>query len=112
MTQQYDLPGRVADIGARIKEARIAIGLSQEDFALRMGRTGRHWAWKVEAGQIGLSAGEIPRAAEMLGRFGAMADRRQGRGVRGRGPRHPPVLPSARVVGLHQRGGRRSSGRA
>ena len=68
MTQQYNLLGRVADIGARIKEARIAIDLSQEDFALRMGRTGRHWAWKVEAGQIGLSAGEIPRAAEMLGR--------------------------------------------
>jgi transcriptional regulator with XRE-family HTH domain len=67
MTQQYNLPGRVADIGARIKKARIAIDLSQEDFALRMGRTGRHWAWKVEAGQIGLSAGEIPKAAEMLG---------------------------------------------
>ena len=68
MTQQYNLLGRVAEIGARIKEARIAIDLSQEDFALRMGRTGRHWAWKVEAGQIGLSAGEIPRAAAMLGR--------------------------------------------
>ena len=68
MTQQYDLPGRLTEIGARIKEARTAIDVSQEDFALMMGRTGRHWAWKVEAGQIGLSAGEIPRAAEMLGR--------------------------------------------
>ena len=65
---QMDRQGRMAEIGSRIKEARIAIGMSQEDFALMMGRSGRHWAWKMEAGQIGLSAEELPRVAEVLGR--------------------------------------------
>ena len=68
MTQHDGVPGRAAQIGARIKLARIAVNMSQEDFAHRMGRSGRHWAWKLEAGQIGLSAVEAPRAAELLGR--------------------------------------------
>lgn len=65
---QMDRQGRMAEIGSRIKEARIAAGMSQEDFALKMGRSGRHWAWKMEAGQIGLSAEELPRVSEVLGR--------------------------------------------
>ena len=55
-------------IGQRVKEARTAIDMSQEEFASLMGKSGRHWAWKVEAGQIGLSAEQSPKAAELLGR--------------------------------------------
>ena len=56
------------EVGARLKEARIAAGISQEEFARLMGRSGRHWAWKVEAGLIGLSAREMPKVAMMVGR--------------------------------------------
>ena len=68
MTQHRNIDTGAAEIGSRLKEARIALGMSQEVFARRMGRSGRHWAWKIEAGQIGLSAHEAPRIAEVLGR--------------------------------------------
>ena len=68
MTQRRDIDTVAIEIGTRLKEARMALGMSQEEFAHRMGRSGRHWAWKVEAGQIGLSAREAPVAAKVLGR--------------------------------------------
>ncbi len=69
MTQHHRADdGRAAEIGARIKEARTEIGMSLDDFARRMGRSGRHWAWKLEAGRILLSARDAPAAAEILGR--------------------------------------------
>ncbi len=68
MTQKEIAARRKIEIGGRVKEARTASGISQEDFSHLMGRSGRHWAWKVEAGQIGLSAEEAPRAAELLNR--------------------------------------------
>ncbi len=68
MPQPAIVGGRKLQIGLRVKEARQAISMSQEEFSKLMGKSGRHWAWKVEAGQIGLSAEQIPNAAEILGR--------------------------------------------
>ena len=68
MPQPQVVSGRKLEIGLRVKEARQAISMSQEEFSKMMGKSGRHWAWKVEAGQIGLSAEQIPNAAEILGR--------------------------------------------
>ena len=68
MPQPQVVSGRKLEIGLRVKEARQAISMSQEEFSKLMGKSGRHWAWKVEAGQIGLSAEQIPNAAEILGR--------------------------------------------
>ena len=68
MPQPTIVSGRKLEIGLRVKEARQAIAMSQEEFSKLMGKSGRHWAWKVEAGQIGLSAAQIPNAAEILGR--------------------------------------------
>ena len=68
MPQPKTIGGRKLEIGLRVKEARQAISMSQEEFSKLMGKSGRHWAWKVEAGQIGLSAEQIPNSAEILGR--------------------------------------------
>ena len=68
MPQPETASARKLEIGLRVKEARKAIAMSQEDFSKLMGKSGRHWAWKVEAGQIGMSAEQIPNAAEILGR--------------------------------------------
>ncbi|MXX53521.1 MAG: helix-turn-helix transcriptional regulator [Dehalococcoidia bacterium] len=68
MPQPQTVSGRKLEIGLRVKEARQDISMSQEEFSKLMGKSGRHWAWKVEAGQIGLSAEQIPNAAEILGR--------------------------------------------
>ncbi len=68
MPQPETDSARKLEIGLRVKEAREAISMSMEDFSKLMGKSGRHWAWKVEAGQIGLSAEQVPNAAEILGR--------------------------------------------
>lgn len=68
MPQLETVSSRKLEIGLRVKEARQAVSMSQQEFSELMGKSGRHWAWKVEAGQIGLSAEQIPNAAEILGR--------------------------------------------
>ena len=86
MPQPETASERKLEIGLRVKEAREAISMSQEEFSKLMGKSGRHWAWKVEAGQIWPVSGADAERGRDIGAVLAVAHRRPRRGVRGGRP--------------------------
>ncbi|GAB6254499.1 helix-turn-helix domain-containing protein [Peribacillus sp. N1] len=55
------------DLGIRIKELRIKQGLTQVDFAKRIGYKHPSIISEIESGKKGLSANKLPLVANVLG---------------------------------------------
>ncbi|CAK6472605.1 hypothetical protein BFRIG_01845 [Peribacillus frigoritolerans] len=55
------------DLGIRIKELRIKQGLTQVDFAKRLGYKHPSIISEIESGKKGLSANKLPLVANVLG---------------------------------------------
>ncbi|MBK5459253.1 helix-turn-helix domain-containing protein [Peribacillus sp. TH27] len=55
------------DLGIRIKELRIKQGLTQVDFANRLGYKHPSIISEIESGKKGLSANKLPLVAHVLG---------------------------------------------
>lgn len=56
-----------AEFGARVREARELLRMSQEELSREVAGTTREWASRVETGSRGVSFALIPRLAEVLG---------------------------------------------
>lgn len=63
----YDdrLKGRLAELGRRVREERLAVGLSQEELANRAG-VHRTYVGSVERGERNISVGNLYAMADAL----------------------------------------------
>lgn len=66
LIEREDVSAERKRIGRRIQQARERLEISSDDFARKMGRTGRPWTFSVENGETSLKAEEISLVCKIL----------------------------------------------
>lgn len=55
-----------AEVGRRIRELRVARGMTQEELATALGKSGRSYISKIELGERDIDHGEIAKLSAVL----------------------------------------------